>query len=90
MRLINIKTLLYIQIILSGMLFAYLYHMGFPTTGIFIVGVLFTAFTLATHMRAITLGMIETANNDDLYKELTKWHRLEETIRKKERDRHGK
>jgi len=54
----NIKTLLYIQIILSGMLFAYLYHIEVPITGIFIVGILFTAFTFITHLRAVSIGMI--------------------------------
>ncbi len=54
------------------MLFAYLYHMGFPNTGILIVGVLFTAFTLVTHIRASSLGMVYLIKNKMLRDALTK------------------
>jgi len=72
MRIMNINTLQYIQIILSGMLFAYLYHMGFPTPGIVIVGVLFTAFTLVTHIRGSALGMVHLMKNKSFYDALRK------------------
>ena len=58
MNIRTIKTFGILQLLLSGMLFAYLYHMGFPNTGIFIVGILFTAFTFIAHLRAVSIGMI--------------------------------
>ena len=72
MNIKTIKTFGVLQVLLSGMLFGYLYHMGFPTTGILIVGVLFTAFTLVTHIRGSALGMVHLMRNKSFYDSLRK------------------
>ena len=68
----NLTTLMYIQIVLIALLFSYLIHIGVPLTGILIVGVLFTAFTLVTHIRGSALGMVHLMRNKSFYDSLRK------------------
>ena len=67
MKLKSIQSYKILQIVLGSALFIYLYMRGLPTTDIIVVGVLFTAFTLVTHIKAITLGMIYTAHDEEFY-----------------------
>ena len=68
MKLKSIQSYKILQVILITALFIYLYMRGLPTTDIIVVGVLFTAFTLVTHIKAVSLGMIYTANDEEFYK----------------------
>jgi len=68
----NLTTLMYIQIVLIALLFSYLIHIGVPLTGILIVGVLFTAFTLVTHIRSMSMGMVLSFLDKKLYTKLKK------------------